>query len=197
MGSVIYCNRCGLQSDADADFCQSCGAALRTTTPELAPVHAFPRESREAPGHTVRYGGFWIRVCASLFDWILVFLAFFPVRILVGSTVTVLGEAWEAPAARSMFIGRMVRIGFAIAASWLYRAGMESSHFQGTLGKLVMQIKVTDLHGNRISFEHATGRYLAKFLSAITLGIGYLMVGFTAKKQGLHDQLAGTLVQHR
>jgi uncharacterized RDD family membrane protein YckC len=50
------------------------------------------------------------------------------------------------------------------------------------------------LDGNRISFGRATGRFFAKIISAIILGIGYIMAGFTEKKQALHDILAGTLV---
>jgi uncharacterized RDD family membrane protein YckC len=72
---------------------------------------------------------------------------------------------------------------------------MESSSYQGTLGKMIFGLKVTDLYGNRISFERATGRNFAKILSAMILGIGYLMVAFTERKQGLHDLLAGTLVR--
>jgi uncharacterized RDD family membrane protein YckC len=56
-------------------------------------------------------------------------------------------------------------------------------------------MKVTDLNGNRISFERATGRHFAKWLSGLILCIGYIMVGFTERKQGLHDLLAGTLVR--
>ena len=37
-----------------------------------------------------------------------------------------------------------------------YFALMESSHRQGTVGKQVVKIKVTDLAGNRISFGRAT-----------------------------------------
>ena len=77
---------------------------------------------------------------------------------------------------------------------WLYYTLMESSRFQGTLGKMAVQIKVTDLDGNRISFGQATGRHFGKFLSAILLGIGFIMVAFTEKKQGLHDVMAGCLV---
>jgi uncharacterized RDD family membrane protein YckC len=71
---------------------------------------------------------------------------------------------------------------------------MESSSYQATLGKMVCGMKVTDLSGNRISFERATGRHFAKYLSGLILCIGYIMVGFTERKQGLHDLLAGTLV---
>jgi Predicted membrane protein/domain len=60
---------------------------------------------------------------------------------------------------------------------------------------MIFGMKVTDLNGNRISFERATGRHFAKYLSGIILGIGYIMVGVTERKQGLHDILAGTLVR--
>lgn len=79
--------------------------------------------------------------------------------------------------------------------SWLYEAFMESSSYQATLGKMIFGMKVTDLNGNRISFERATGRHFAKWLSGMILGIGYIMVAFTERKQGLHDLLAGTLVR--
>ena len=71
---------------------------------------------------------------------------------------------------------------------------MESSKFQGTIGKLALGIIVTDMEGNKISFGRATGRYFGKFVSAIILYVGFMMAGFTEKKQGLHDILASTLV---
>jgi uncharacterized RDD family membrane protein YckC len=71
---------------------------------------------------------------------------------------------------------------------------MESSARQATLGKMAVGIKVTDEAGARISFGRAVGRYFGKFVSTIILLIGFLMVAFTEKKQGLHDKLAGTLV---
>lgn len=60
-----------------------------------------------------------------------------------------------------------------------------------------MGIVVTDLNGNRLTFEKATGRYFAKYLSTMTLGFGYLMAVFTEKKQALHDLVAGTLVVNK
>jgi uncharacterized RDD family membrane protein YckC len=71
---------------------------------------------------------------------------------------------------------------------------MESSKYQGTLGKLMLGLKVTDEEGNRIGFWTAFGRLLSKtFLSGI-LFIGYIMVAFTKKKQGLHDLIVSTVV---
>lgn len=77
---------------------------------------------------------------------------------------------------------------------WLYFAIMESSSYQATFGKQLLEIKVTDMDGNRISFWRATLRYFAKILSGMIFYLGYLMIGFTEKKQGLHDMIAGTLV---
>jgi uncharacterized RDD family membrane protein YckC len=71
---------------------------------------------------------------------------------------------------------------------------MESSTSQATFGKMACGLAVTDTYGNRISFGRATGRYFAKILSALTLGIGFAMVGWTRQKRGLHDFVAGTLV---
>jgi len=85
----------------------------------------------------------------------------------------------------------------ALAGDWLYSAFMLSSSYQATLGKMIFGMKVTDLSGNRISFARATGRHFAKWVSAAILFVGFLMVAFTERKQGLHDMLAGTLVPIR
>jgi len=77
---------------------------------------------------------------------------------------------------------------------WLYFALMESSKTQGTVGKLVLKIKVTDYEGNRISFARATGRYFGKILSGMIMMIGYIMAGLTERKQALHDMLASCYV---
>jgi uncharacterized RDD family membrane protein YckC len=54
------------------------------------------------------------------------------------------------------------------------------------------------VNGQRISFLHATGRFFAKMVSGlIPLGIGYIMAGFTQRKQALHDMIASTLVVRR
>ena len=77
---------------------------------------------------------------------------------------------------------------------WLYFALCESSAWQATPGKRVLGLRVTDLEGRRLGFARATGRYFGKLLSAFFLCIGFLMVAWTQRKQGLHDLLAQTLV---
>ena len=82
----------------------------------------------------------------------------------------------------------------AFVGVWLYFALMESSAWQATLGKKVLGLYVTDLEGRRLGFGRATGRYFAKAISNFTLLIGYVIAGFTKKKQALHDIIAGCLV---
>jgi uncharacterized RDD family membrane protein YckC len=74
-----------------------------------------------------------------------------------------------------------------------YYVVLETSPKQGTWGKQIVGIKVTDMSGNRITIGRAIGRYFAKFITAFTCGIGLLMPLFTEKKQTLHDMIAGCL----
>ena len=177
----IFCNHCGFASSEDAQFCQRCGASLGP--PQVTPAATL-----------VRYGGFWIRVLAAVIDSLLIFAVAFPARFLLGSTVTALGMNFRVPIHQTLHFWRIVRISTATLIAWPYKAGMEASHYQATLGKLAMRLKVTDIDGNRISFARASGRFFAKYLSMAALCIGYLMVAFDEQKQGLHDQIARTLV---
>jgi uncharacterized RDD family membrane protein YckC len=81
-----------------------------------------------------------------------------------------------------------------LAIGWLYAAIQESGVNQATIGKKAMGIKVTDVAGQRISFAQASGRHFGKYISAIIIFIGYLMMLWDEKKQTLHDKMAGTLV---
>jgi uncharacterized RDD family membrane protein YckC len=86
----------------------------------------------------------------------------------------------------------------ALFAGWLYYALMESSARQGTLGKMAMGLSVTDIGGQRLSFGRASGRFFAKIITGlIPFGIGYIMAGFTEKKQALHDMIASCLVMKK
>ena len=86
------------------------------------------------------------------------------------------------------------RNGFiAMVGAWLYFAIMESSHYQGTLGKILLGLKVADLNGRPIDFAKATIRHFAKYLSNILM-LGYLLAFFTEKNQALHDLLAACIV---
>jgi uncharacterized RDD family membrane protein YckC len=83
-----------------------------------------------------------------------------------------------------------------LAIGVAYVAYMESSENQATFGKMAVGLKVGDANGEQLTLMNAIGRYFAKFLSAIILFIGFMMVGWDEKNQGLHDKLAGTYVYY-
>lgn len=131
------------------------------------------------------YAGFWRRAVAWVLDMLVLGIAAGLVSGLIGGLIGA-----SISSADEQTLSRVV----VLIVSWLYYALMESSSWQATLGKRALGITVTDLQGNRISFGRATGRHWAKVLSGLILGIGYLMAGFTERKQALHDQVANCLV---
>lgn len=133
---------------------------------------------------SVGYGGFWIRVVAYILDGILLSIASGIVGLVTGVSVYATDFAHFNYATN---IGSLV-------IGWLYFALMESSARGATVGKMAVGLRVVTDQGQRLSFANATGRYFAKFVSAIILFIGFIMVAFTERKRGLHDMIAGTLV---
>ena len=130
------------------------------------------------------YAGFWLRLVAYLIDAVILSVGGFIIGFMIGLIFYDVVEF--VPDALFNLIGMIV--------GWLYYALMESSVLQATLGKMALGLKVTDLKEKQISFGRATGRHFAKYISLATLGIGFIMIGFTKKKQGLHDMIASCLV---
>lgn len=81
-----------------------------------------------------------------------------------------------------------------LAVLFFYAPILESSEIQGTLGKYLVGIQITDLGGAKLSLRKACVRNLFKFISFVPMCGGFLFAFFTAKKQALHDILADTLV---
>ena len=201
MNTTLYCNKCGAPNSADAQFCSRCGGTLTAVSaPQSSPAAVSATAPVAAGSYTrvsaagVGYGGFWIRVVAFIVDAIIVRAAAWPVSVIFGLAGFGTMHGYPHGGMGIHLFGGGVVLTLVIFGSWLYEAFMLSSPYQATLGKMIFGMKVTDLYGNRISFARATGRHFAKWLSWI-LFIGYIMVGFTERKQGLHDMLAGTLVR--
>ncbi len=165
----MYCPHCGKQNSEDAEYCSNCGRELKAPAQQAEQTKSI----NIAP---VQYAGFWRRALAVIIDGIIVSIVSAPFT-------------W-----RLEFDPFTLSYGVGFIIQWLYFALMECSYRQATLGKMALGIVVTDEQYRRISFARATGRYFGKFLSAIILGIGFIMAAFTEKKQALHDVLADTLV---
>jgi len=150
----------------------------------------------------MNYAGFWRRLGALIVDSIIIGIAIG----IVGTLLQAIGipffatQSFEATggdaglgASAEVELNPVASI-ISIVLIWLYYALQESGPRGATLGKRVIGIRVVDTAGNRVSFARATGRHFAKYLSALILAIGYIMAAFTAKKQALHDMIAGCLV---
>lgn len=151
------------------------------------------------------HAGFWKRVAAYILDGIILYVPQMLIEKAFGgdaakaalkqASLDAVGNPDAMMAANMHYYSTMwPAMLLILVMGVLYFALCESSAWQGTLGKLALGIRVTDLQGKRISFPRALGRYFAKILSAIILGIGFLMVAWTQRKQGLHDMIASTLV---
>lgn len=125
------------------------------------------------------YAGFWKRLAAVIVDYIIIILVYVIVIVVTAGYTGEVGSQYDV---------------FYVIFVWLYFALLESSEARATLGKRALNLNVTDLDGDRISFLRATGRHFGKLLSALIFMIGFIMAGFTHKKQALHDILASCLV---
>lgn len=188
----MFCTQCGAQNHPEAKFCGACGAQIVLS---VTPVVPMPTSVMAAFGARPlpKYAGFWFRTLAAVIDGVLVQVAalvlVFPLAFSMGASMadSVSAEGIEAAGGvLGFFVGLLVQ--------WLWFTVAESSPWQASLGKKLLGLKVTNEEGARIGFAEANVRYWSKILSAILLCIGFLMVGFTARKQGLHDKIARTLV---
>ena len=207
----MYCPKCGKETEQSGQYCQWCGANLKEYR-----ERPFTRK-RVGTIRTEKFAGLGGRFLGGLIDLIFLFLFDLMAAALVGivswlfgrpdpvsETVRMLNQYYlHIP--RTDATGQIVNavippqiilsvIIFLILVPWIYFAYLESSRNQASLGKMAIRAAVTDMQGNRITFSRATLRLFGKYLCVLTVFIGFLIIAFTAYRQGLHDKIAGTLV---
>jgi uncharacterized RDD family membrane protein YckC len=149
------------------------------------------------------YAGFWLRFVAWFIDVLLLgiigWIIIAPILATVGLASNFSFSDFQNTEDVAALIGVLSAM---IGLSWavnevikiLYHSFMESSKYQGSVGKMALGLMVTDLQGQRLDFGKALVRNLCKLISNLTFTIGYIMAGFTEKQQALHDVIAGALV---
>jgi uncharacterized RDD family membrane protein YckC len=208
------CPACKAVIENDFWTCPKCGAPIAQGAvnpsasqlggpPQMPAIYISPSQVH---GLYLPFAGFLSRVYAWFLDWLIWIAAWF---ILFGVLLTMWAVSAHEPVGLtlSIFSDRFLKALFdrsentnliwkilGYVLNCLYFAFFESSSWQGTPGKKILNLKVMDEAGDRISFGVAFLRNICKFFSDIILGIGYIMVAFTRKKQGLHDWMAGTVV---
>jgi uncharacterized RDD family membrane protein YckC len=183
-----FCPSCGSKREDQENFCTICGfqyAESKETFIESRTNEGMFHEETSFTQHhrgeasAGSYAKFGQRFLATLIDSVILFVFMFIFSSLFFP----------------YYYGADIRVRlWGVIFGLAYKAGMESSSLQGTIGKRAMGLKVVDLQGQRISITRAIGRYFASYISALILAIGYLMALFTEKRQTLHDMIAGTLV---
>ena len=164
----------------------------------------------------VQFAGFWRRFFAYILDAIIISAASWLVIMIFGTDTFVTFPS-EAEMQRAMDAGNFLAampqttpasIVLGVVLTWGYYALLESSKLQATLGKMALGMRVTNAANQPISFAQATLRSsfmwapgLLAFVDqglqvtiAVLAAISYVSVAFSARKQGLHDRIAGTFV---
>jgi uncharacterized RDD family membrane protein YckC len=155
------------------------------TIPATTELSALPRRPA--------FAGFWLRAVAYIFDTVLISLVFGLIASFYPSTFL---KFPDAASTALTSLPQLTPVAFAITltATWFYYTMFEASAWQATPGKRVLRLYVADLNGQRVTFARAAARNFAKIISSLTFLVGYLVAGFTERKQALHDILASCLV---
>ena len=137
------------------------------------------------------YAGFFVRLAAYLTDIIIVWCAMLVIRVPVWVTTV------TSP---NNFFVRDFIFQYSIKDILFYL--MQAAYFilltyftGSTLGKKLFQIRVVSAEERKLTFfEVAFRETIGRFLSALILSIGYIMIAVDKKKRGLHDILSDTNV---
>lgn len=185
--------RADADADADADAeqvtCPFCG---HVQSPATACLRCGGILSPPASRESIAYAGFWVRCVAAIVDSIAVWILQLLLTMVMGAMVGLI-----APNFGSESFASIILLGlFSSAVGMAYYVVFTGACGQ-TPGKMLLRLKVVRSDGTGITYGRAALReILGKFVSGITLGVGYLMVAFDARKQGLHDKIADTCVIH-
>ena len=180
---TLYCTQCGRPYPSE-EMVRFGAAAICANCKDIYAQRL--RETGQVSGART-YGGFWIR-----------FLAVFIDSLILGTVLIAIGVA------TGMFLMTSRDLGSAMFSSGLYNLiaiGLGVSyesfflvHYGATPGKMIFKLKVITPDGGGLTWGRAIGRYFGKWLSYVTLMIGFIMAGFDSEKRALHDYIAGTRV---
>jgi len=143
-----------------------------------------PDLDKKPEEYALEYAGFWIRVGAGLIDLAVLLIVIYFIYFIL--------KMWTSSAFNVLIMGPALAIIFICLATsytiffWVWRGA--------TLGKMIMGIKIIRTDSSPLMFDRAVIRFFSSILSALILCIGFIMIAFDERKQGLHDKIADTYV---
>jgi uncharacterized RDD family membrane protein YckC len=165
-----------IQRGYDANNVNECIAFVRNegsrTISQTSNINVNEKTNMSNP----EYVGFWARLGAIILDGIIIGIPSFGIQFGLVLFTGINSMMYIVSVATLIFM--------------LYMEGIKG----GTPGKLIIGVRVVNEKGEYIGMPSAFLRYIGKILSGLILGIGYFMIGWDAKKQGLHDKIAKTYV---
>ena len=90
-----------------------------------------------------------------------------------------------------------VIVAYIVSMGLFYFAFLESSSWQASIGKRLLSIHVTDVHGRRLRLPQSFGRAIAKCFLNVWIGffLSILCIAASRRRQALHDFAARTVVR--
>jgi len=162
--------------------------SIPTARPAAAPA---PSPAPSLGG--LHFAGFWVRFAAYLIDATFLTMGFVFCQVVLGLIgVTVYRyDQFDGPGA---FFAVVLLLFYpaSVIAGLLYVTLFSCGRWQATPGKRLVGIHLMCADGSRLSFGRSLGRTFATLLSSLTFGIGFMMVGWTDQKRGLHDMICDT-----
>lgn len=131
------------------------------------------------------YAGFWVRVGSTLIDSIIFLVLSMPLLYWIYGNYYFESE-------------RFILGGWDLLLNWVFPFIATVLFWvcrSATPGKMAFKLKVVDdKTGKVLSTSKSIIRYLAYYVSAIPLGLGFIWIAFNGKKRGWHDMIAHTVV---
>ncbi len=113
------------------------------------------------------YAGFWRRFIAAVLDQIILLVGrafiYGAIGLIIYAMLFVFDARSQIEMVFRIYAGILALVDFWI--TWIYFAVMESSSLQGSLGKLALGIRVSNMDLKPVTFEQATVRYFSKIIS--------------------------------
>ena len=184
------CASCGSVRHAYDHYCLFCGDLLSEPTAKVV-VSGKVTNPPDIPGTpsqaATEYAGFWRRFWAGTIDLLLEAAGALAVTYVIDQVLDRVGGMLGYERSISKIASGMAFILVLAIGSWLYAAFAESSPRRATIGKRLMGLQVVTGMGGQLSFGQATVRHFMKFLSLFSAGVGFMMAGWTRRRQALHD----------
>ena len=174
----MYCPQCSYNNHSAARYCKNCDLDLS------------PAALDSGNTDVLIYAGFWMRFLAALLDFFLMGAAVIALLLVLAGLIVISGR--DNIIHNSL--AELIFVSITVCVAIVYHVFTTSSEACATLGKRWLNIKVLDIHGNKITPQHALGRLMARSASYLSFYTGFLIQPFTTRKQALHDLLAKTIV---